>query len=1008
MNDVYSNDGILKKDALPVTLTVYFFCLVQVFEYLKHDAEFVGKFTLLFLAGAVLFFLVLIYAFLSSLWFYSLLTSLILFFFYTIVVLQTNGADYFFIVCVCIIWVGCICREAGAALLYVIISNILIGMLISSGKPLMNVSPTVIGINWIILLAVSCFLLYLTYSVSYNKQTSDNNRCYSQTILESTPTCIALTDEMHRVLYLSKTMVETFHISCPHLMKGLPVTDAIDNAELRSMLLIVMHDNKTYEAAWEVMADQKKRYYQILYRAPYNEIGGNFLCLNDVTGIMTAKLEAEQNARAKSIFLANTSHEIRTPMNAIIGMVELILRKSISPDVYENAITIRQSGENLLAIINDILDFSKVESGKFEITPTNYLFASLIQDVINIIRVKLADKPILFIVNVDNKLPKELFGDMSRVRQILLNLLSNAVKFTAEGYISLSVSGGRVQNRDNRIMLYFQISDTGIGMKKEEMPKLFGDFTQLSARPGNVEGTGLGLAISRSLCNLMEGGITVASEFGAGSTFTASVVQDIKDSTAFAVVDEPQTKTALVYDDRAIYAESIGRTIRALGVQCDIVLNEEEFMTALQKKSHKFVFIGSVLYRIVRPLLLQFAQHATAAVLTELHEVSIPPDCITITTPAYAISIANVLNGNNKETDCIETAALKIRFSAPSARVLIVDDISTNLKVATGLMLPYRLKIDTAISGMEALKLIHEHEYDIIFMDHMMPIMDGIETLHKIREKGGTYKDVPVIVLTANAVVGMKEMFLKEGFNDYISKPIDTSKLDGVLFKWIPKNKHQKPQAISMHKLKSVTNIAIEDIDVAEGIRMANGSMESYLDILTVYIKDSKERYSTLCSFLQTIEITNPDPRVLSLFTTQVHALKSASASIGAKKLSEDALKLEMAGKAAAVEFIKQNLGLFCSSLAVTLERIERVLPKREAAENEAQKRAIGTEDMRDILNLKTALEHEDIRNIDTFFETLNGKDFNSAVKEKLGDIGDFILVSDFKEALKAVEDLSP
>jgi signal transduction histidine kinase/CheY-like chemotaxis protein len=731
------------------------------------------------------------------------------------------------------------------------------------------------------------------------------------------------------------------------------------------------------------------------------------MVMNDVTGIMTAKLEAERNAKTKSLFLANTSHEIRTPMNAILGMVELILRKDVSHDVYEDAIAIKQSSENLLAIINDILDFSKMESGKFEVVPTEYPFASLIHDVINIIRVRLADKPILFIVNVDNRLPKALFGDITRVRQVLLNLLSNAIKFTVEGYISLFVSGER--EGGGGILLEFKVSDTGIGIKKENMAKLFGDFVQLSDRPTNVEGTGLGLAISRSLCRLMGGDITVDSEYGAGSTFVASVVQEIRDGAEFAVVDDPSHKDVLVYDNRNVYAESISRTVNDLGVRCDIALNEAEFATAVRRKGYKFVFINANFYAAARAMTAQFAQNATVGILTDQNEASsMPPDCVTITTPAYAISVANVLNGNaEKEVDFAEHALQKIHFSAPTARALIVDDVPTNLRVATGLMLPYRLKIDTAMSGMEALKLIDENEYDIVFMDHMMPVMDGIETLRKIREKGEKYQTLPVVVLTANAVVGMREMFMSEGFDDYLSKPIDTSKLDAVLLKWIPKSKRQKPQAFHMHKkMKSVVDFAIEGVDIEEGLKMANGSVESYLDILSVYVKDSKERYGTLCSFLQTIHMSSPDPHILSIFTTQVHALKSASASVGAKSLSEEAMRLEMAGRSASVEFIKQNLGLLCNSLAVIIERIERVLPKGEDSEGGAENQEVGAEDRRDFLSLKTALENEDIHTIDSLFETLNEKQFSVKVKEKLGEISDFILVSDFKEALKALEGL--
>jgi signal transduction histidine kinase/DNA-binding response OmpR family regulator/HPt (histidine-containing phosphotransfer) domain-containing protein len=1002
MKEADPKTRLLKRDSLLVTAAVFFFCIIQGVFIFTSGVEFLDKFIWAFFAGITVLFLALIYI-IPVLWLYSFLTSIVLFIFYLLLALSSKGAAYFFVVCVCITWICCFCHEPLSAVLYGIVSNAITGLHIIAGAPLMGagVSRTVTCISWFASIAASLFLFYITYGISHNKRHSQESLYYFKTLLTSTPNCVALLDELRRTLFISDAMANIFHIPYHELMIGRPITDLINNKELRSRLGVILHNDVPYEGILEIVVNQQTRYYQIIYLKFDNNLRGSFLCLNEVTAVMVSKIEAEQSARTKGIFLANTSHEIRTPMNAILGMVELILRKDVSPDVYEDAMTIKQSGENLLAIINDILDFSKIESGKFEITPTNYMFASLIHDVINIIRVKLVDKPILFIVNIDNRLPKDLLGDISRVRQVLLNLLSNAIKFTTEGYISLFVSGERL--KDNRILLYFDVNDTGIGMQEGELSKLFDNFVQLTSRP-NVEGTGLGLAISRNLCRLMGGDITVQSEFGRGSGFTASMIQNITNNEDFAVVGNPTTKTVLVYDDRRMYAESISRSICDLGAKCDIALNEDEFLSALKKKSYKFIFISNALFQSRRVILRQYGQNATIGLLTEQNEISASPDIVTITTPAYAISIANVLNGDNEEAGFFtKNATPRMRFSAPSARVLIVDDVPTNLKVATGLMLPYKLKIATALSGIDALKLINENEYDLVFMDHMMPIMDGIETLHKIREKGGNYRNLPVVALTANAVIGMREMFLEEGFNDYISKPIDTSKLDEVLFKWIPKDKHQKPLAFDMQKAKNMKQITIEDVDVAEGMKMANGSMESYLEILSIYIKDSKERYNMLCSFLQTIETIEPDPHVLTLFTTQVHALKSASASIGAKKLSEEALKLEMAGKAAAIEFIRQNLGLFCSNLAVVIERIEAVLPRLEKTGEDIP---LSDEDKRNLLSLKEAFENEDIRKIDVLFDGLSKKAFGSSITASLNAIGDHILVSEFGEALTVLEEL--
>jgi len=394
----------------------------------------------------------------------------------------------------------------------------------------------------------------------------------------------------------------------------------------------------------------------------------------------TAEVEAAN--KAKSMFLANMSHEIRTPMNAVVGMTELVLREDLPQTAREKAIDVKQAASHLLSIINDILDFSKIESGRMEIVPINYLLSSLINDAVSIIKTKITDSDsgIEFKINIDNKMPNSLFGDETRIRQILLNVLSNAVKYTEKGSVTFSMQG-EIINNNEKVLLKIEVIDTGKGIKEEDLKNLFGDFVRVDlASHKSIEGTGLGLAITKNLVEAMDGNIKVESVYGKGSTFTIIIPQKI---------------------------------------------------------------------------------------------ISMEP-------------IADL----NLNTDRINIVNDKIAvFHAPDAKILIVDDIAINLKVAKGLMSPYNMQVDMCLSGAEAIEMIKEKDYDLVFMDHMMPEMDGIKATKIIRKFNA---EIPIVALTATAVVGMKEMFLENGFDDFLSKPIDTRKLNEILEKWIPKNKQEK------------------------------------------------------------------------------------------------------------------------------------------------------------------------------------------------------------------------
>jgi len=687
-------------------------------------------------------------------------------------------------------------------------------------------------------------------------------------------------------------------------------------------------------------------------------------------------------------------------MNAIMGMAELALREDMTDSVRAQITTVKQAGANLLSIINDLLDISKIESGKIQIVTNEYSLSSLINDVINIIRIKTFDSQIRFAVNVDSNIPDALIGDVARIRQVLINLLSNAVKYTEKGYVALSISGEKTQ--ENTIALVMEIKDSGRGIKKEDIDNLFDNYFQFDIESNKgIEGVGLGLAISWNIINLMNGDISVESEYGKGSIFTVTLPQEIHKPDKLAVVENPSEKTALVFERRALYADSITKTLDNLGVGYELTSSDKKLLVLAEKRTFSHVFISHGLFERNKETVLGLSGKSQIFILVEFGESLPPGQWSTLSMPVHAISLANVLNhryDNNSYNISEETAA---RFTAPEAKVLVVDDINVNLKVAQGLLSPYRMKVDLRMSGMDAIEAIQKERYDLVLMDHRMPEMDGVEATKRIRaleSEDGYYKKVPIIAYTANAVTSIIDMFLESGFNEFMSKPIDTVQLNKVLEKWIPKEKQIGSAVERSVKEKEAHSVSIEGLDADKGITLSGGTVEYYFETLSTFHEDVHERIAVIAKCLEEGN--------LPLYVTHIHALKSASANIGADRLSEAAYALEMAAISEDIQFIDRNHDNFLIETERILNSISNALSSHNISSKEPSIVIDAEQFKAELLSLKTALEDLDIdkinQTIDTLLKTARSDDVLSVIR----NISKQILLVEYDEAERLIDSL--
>lgn len=628
---------------------------------------------------------------------------------------------------------------------------------------------------------------------------------------------LAVTDD-HGILFYNKDFVQLF----PDVLNA----KSIDSYPEITRLFV---DE-------EYVSETQSKIYEIRHQNIIDEkVSGSFVWLVDITEhyktnkkLTELKEMADAANKAKSNFLANMSHEIRTPINTVLGMDEIILREATEVPIKGYAENIREASTTLLSLVNDLLDFSKIECGKMEILPVEYEVAGVLTEVINMIEIKAANKKLEFKTIISEDIPYLLFGDEIRLKQVVSNLLTNAVKYTQEGSVILKVDWKEAG--DSSIQLIVSVIDTGIGIKEEDISKLFISFERIEEkRNRNIEGTGLGLSITKQILELMDSSLNVRSEYGVGSTFSFTLKQGIRDR------------------------KPVGRF-------------REKYAYSNEKiKKYRTTFV------------------------------------------------------------------------APNAKILVVDDNAMNLSVVEGLLKNTKIQVDCANGGEAALELAKDMKYDIIFMDHMMPYMDGIETLNNIRNTKGTPNlDTPVIVLTANAVSGAKEMYLTEGFADYMSKPIQGKRLEEKIVQYLPDDKYVMIEYDEMEKKlyqnlwKSVADDIMKEyefklLDIPSAVEAAEGDKDTVLFLFGSFKDNEEKNRKDITTSYKNDDIQN--------FTIFVHALKSTSKMVGANSLSEMAQKMEQAGKDGDTAYIEANYQALIDRYADVVAEIKDYLEKGKKEE---------------------------------------------------------------------------
>ena len=624
--------------------------------------------------------------------------------------------------------------------------------------------------------------------------------------------------------------------------------------------------------------------------------------------------DLEETNRRTEDFLTNISHEFRTPINAVTGITSVLTNKIKDKDTLNDVMSIQTAGYRLMEQVGDILDYTEVDTGHFSLSEDVYMITSLVNDIVTEKRLSSDMLNKELIINVDPEIPAQLYGDGSAIKKIIRNLIDNADKFTRDGGIYVHIYS---LPKSYGVNLVIEVCDTGIGIEASELKRIKERFYQVnSSRNRRAGGLGLGLSVVCGLTRLMNGFVKIESVKDQGTTVNVSLPQKVADATPSVMLDDKEELCIGYYVNldkysnpkvREFYQNSIQDMIKGFGIKLYNATTYEELKELINKYSLTHLFVGTDEYIAEQSKLDALSDEIKVIRFTKDNSSIAPGDnIISMMLPFYSYSIAKALSTAPYDDDTLYN-----RMLCPDVKVLVVDDEPMNLMVAKGIFKEYGMSVDTALSGMEAIDMCDDEDYDIIFMDHMMPDMDGVETLKRLRTlEARISKRFTVVALTANAVSGAREMFMSEGFDGFVAKPVDKLELERVIKKVLPSDKisYEIADGINVDaESDSVSDTEAEPkntmevlsdigINVKAGIMYCGGNEDFYKSILQKYVEESEEKIKAVNTYYDDKDYEN--------YRIQVHAIKSTSKMIGVDDLYEEALRLETAAKESDYSYI--------------------------------------------------------------------------------------------------------